>query len=181
MKAQIRRHAQNDGTKYDALAFICPGCEEPQTLSDGSIYQPTGLHMLAVNTTVESPSWDWDGNLEAPTLAPSILTRFGVSGVCHSFLRAGVFEFLADCTHRFAGQQVPIPDLPTWFTHEAAYHSSWPGSVAPTVAVVRDPTAQHYGLDPQGPPAPVSSLHADRFFVPRSYREDDFGLRVTGC
>jgi len=33
---------------------------------------------------------------------------------CHSYLRAGVWEFLADCTHTMAGQQVPMVDLPDW-------------------------------------------------------------------
>jgi len=77
--------------------------------------------MLAVNSPHHPPSWTWDGNLDAPTLDPSILSRgapFGEhgkpEGVCHSYLRAGVFEFLGDCTHQFAGQHVPMPHLPAW-------------------------------------------------------------------
>jgi hypothetical protein len=89
----------------------------------------SGLHMLTVRGHSPGPRWDWDGNLEAPTLSPSILTRSDhkrrrVDGelvdagpfVCHSFLRAGVFEFLGDCTHPLANQHVPIPDLPEWAT-----------------------------------------------------------------
>jgi hypothetical protein len=34
--------------------------------------------------------------------------------VCHSFLTDGVFHFLGDCTHPYAGQQVPLPELPDW-------------------------------------------------------------------
>jgi hypothetical protein len=30
---------------------------------------------------------------------------------CHSFVRAGMIEFLSDCTHELAGKTVPIPDL----------------------------------------------------------------------
>lgn len=96
------------GVHYDCLAFVCPGCDDTHS----------GLHMLPVNTTEHSPSWDWDGNLEAPTLTPSILTKWMGTTVCHSFLRAGVFEFLGDCTHALAGQSVPIPDLPDWFIEE---------------------------------------------------------------
>lgn len=92
------------GTVYPVLMFVCPGCEQDRH---------SGLHMLPVNTTLKSPSWDWDGNLESPTISPSILTRVG-NNVCHSFLRNGVFEFLSDCTHKFAGQQIPIPDLYDW-------------------------------------------------------------------
>jgi hypothetical protein len=65
--------------------------------------------------------WTFDGNLDAPTLSPSILwCEIVVDGVevCHSFLRNGVFEFLSDCTHEHAGQHVPMPDLPDWFTKE---------------------------------------------------------------
>ena len=74
----------------------------------------------------ERPIWSFDGNLEAPTLSPSILTRLtwskAVEGmtdfVCHSFLRGGVFEFLDDCTHQYKGQHVPLPDLPDWVLHD---------------------------------------------------------------
>lgn len=51
-----------------------------------------------------------------PTLSPSILSKTGPDGVriCHSHLRAGVFEFLDDCTHSLAGQHAPMLDLPEW-------------------------------------------------------------------
>lgn len=89
--------------------FVCPGCVA------GGPEGYEGLHMLPVNVTedIGKPSWDFDGNREAPTLFPSIITK-GSSGVCHSFLKAGTFEFLSDSTHPLVGQHVPIPDLPTW-------------------------------------------------------------------
>jgi len=102
------RTVDDHGTRYTCLMFVCPGCGTGHT----------GLHMLPVNTTAKSPSWTWDGNLEAPTLSPSILTRWTDKFVCHSFLRVGVFEYLGDCTHKYANQQVPIPDLPDWILHE---------------------------------------------------------------
>lgn len=105
MKSQLR-DVDDHGVRYQVLAFCCPGCAE----ADGS----DGLHMLAVNTTLKSPSWDWDGNLEAPTISPSILTRRHDGLVCHSFLKAGLFHFLEDSTHSKAGQLVPMPDLPKW-------------------------------------------------------------------
>ena len=114
-KAQLRT-IDDHGRTYTALAFWCPGCE--QVDNDG--HRHRGLHMLPVNSTWKTPSWGFDGNLDAPTLSPSILTRSGPDGVnvCHSFLRAGVFEFLGDCTHQYAGQQVSIPDLPDWVVRE---------------------------------------------------------------
>ena len=103
------RFVADHGVHYEALMFCCPGCAE----RGGD-----GIHMLPVNSAVKTPSWVWDGNLDAPTLSPSILTRTDDT-VCHSFLRAGVFEFLSDCTHSLAGQTVPMGDLPTWAIKEA--------------------------------------------------------------
>lgn len=101
--------------RYEALAFVCPGCKELHPNS-------TGLHMLPVNSSVKSPSWDFNGNTEAPTLTPSILTRYHDTAerVCHSFLNDGVFSFLGDSTHSLANQQVPMPDLPEWFVESHA-------------------------------------------------------------
>ena len=111
------RTVDDHGVRYDALMFVCPGCET--TDADGTMHG--GLHMLPVNTTKKSPSWTWDGNLDAPTLSPSILTRRGPGAdnlpppfVCHSFLKAGIFEFLGDCTHQYANQHVPIGELYDW-------------------------------------------------------------------
>lgn len=111
MRAALRT-VDDHGTVYQALAFVCPGCAETGQ---------SGLHMLPVNTTLHSPSWEFDGDLESPTLSPSIRSSTGPFsdtgaplGVCHSFLKAGVFEFLDDCTHSLKGQHVPMPDLPDW-------------------------------------------------------------------
>jgi hypothetical protein len=96
---------------YQGLMFACPGCASTREGYEG-------LHLLPVTGAVQGrPTWSFDGDLERPTLSPSILTRFswgGVDHVCHSFLRAGVFEFLGDCTHALAGQHVELPELPTW-------------------------------------------------------------------
>lgn len=91
----------------------CPGCAD--------------LHAAEVEG---QPRWEWDGNLDAPTISPSIK----VTGVqwetsspfhkphhavapkgqtcCHSFVRQGRWEFLGDCTHHLADQTVPLPPLP---------------------------------------------------------------------
>jgi hypothetical protein len=74
--------------------------------------------MLPVNTTDKAPAWDWDGNLEKPTVSPSILTGKDSPNICHSFLRTGVFQFLGDCTHAYANQYIDLPDLPDWFIEE---------------------------------------------------------------
>jgi hypothetical protein len=97
------RTVNDHGVTYTALMFVCPGCA-----STGS----SGVHLLPVNSPHKQPSWEWDGNFEAPTLSPSILTRGANESICHSFLRGGVFEFLGDCTHTMAGTSVQLPPLP---------------------------------------------------------------------
>lgn len=111
MKSMLRGVKAHD-VSYQCLMFVCPGCK---------LVHPhdSGLHMLPVNCSiVHSPSWDFDGNLELPTLSSSIMTGRDSPNVCHSFLKAGVFQFLNDCTHKLAGQFVPIPDLPDWVVNE---------------------------------------------------------------
>lgn len=83
------------------IAYFCPGCG----------------HMQYIPTEGEHPVWTWDGNVEAPTLNPSILTwrdvpEKGIHFRCHSFVRGGNIEFLGDCTHALAGKTVPLPELP---------------------------------------------------------------------
>lgn len=100
---------------YESLMFACPGCIAGHPNSEGY----DGIHMLPVNVpegvNIGKPSWKFDGNLDAPTLEPSILTHeTKVTPRCHSYLRAGVFEFLGDCTHPLVGQHVPMLDLPKW-------------------------------------------------------------------
>jgi hypothetical protein len=98
----------------------CPGCQDAHRITFGS-----------------PDSWTWDGNETAPTINPSILVtgvqweheekfyRPGHSSVptggettCHSFVRAGQWQFLADSTHALAGQTVPMVPLPEWLTEE---------------------------------------------------------------
>lgn len=103
------------------IAFWCPGCEE-------------GHHV-----SVAPGRWTFDGNIERPTFAPSVLVRGGhyadragkgcwcefykanppAPGEkvfkcvrCHSFVRDGQIQFLDDCSHALAGKTVTLPDFP---------------------------------------------------------------------
>jgi hypothetical protein len=88
------------------LAVRCPACGEP--------------HEVPVNEREQTPrEWFWNGSLEKPTLVPSLLVRWKgvdppVTGkvtarVCHSHVRDGRIEYLADCTHGLKGQTVELP------------------------------------------------------------------------
>lgn len=104
-----------DTFTYPVLEFICPGCAE--------MFDSDGLHLLPVNSDVVE-SWEWDGDLDSPTISPSILTRTSDHGICHSFVRGGVFEYLEDCSHSLASQRVPMPDLPDWVVDRGDDHGT---------------------------------------------------------
>jgi hypothetical protein len=74
---------------------------------------------------ITDDQWSWDDDATAPTISPSILSRgvdfeTGAPNVCHSFVKAGQWEFLADSTHALAGTTVPMEPLPAWFTDARA-------------------------------------------------------------
>lgn len=103
----------------DKISFMCPGC--------GS------RHVVHVGDG-PGPRWSWNGDMDKPTLSPSVLVRSGHyashnSGecwcdynrkhpddawvectICHSFVVDGQIQFLGDCTHKLAGQTVPLVD-----------------------------------------------------------------------
>lgn len=96
--AQLRTWATSEG--YQVLQMWCPGCDD--------------LHQINVKG---HGAWEWDGNLEAPTVSPSILVQRGNQAGdrrCHSFLKGGVWQFLGDCTHALANQTAAMVPLPEW-------------------------------------------------------------------
>lgn len=88
------------------LAYWCPGCDE--------------AHALRVRSgqPITHPSWSFDGDIDAPTFAPPVLITIGPDiednipqRICHSFVRAGRIQFLADCTHTLVGQTVDMVEF----------------------------------------------------------------------
>lgn len=65
--------------------------------------------------------WNWNGDVDKPTLSPSILQkcgpfpedtkRAGEFDICHCFVRNGNIEFCGDCTHSLKGQSVTLPEM----------------------------------------------------------------------
>jgi hypothetical protein len=124
ISAKLRR-GEHEGRTF--LTYWCQGCEEP--------------HMVSVKRPGDERGWGWDGNADQPTFTPSVLVTSGhyapgfdpakdtcwcryyeahpaerddsfTCGRCHTFIRGGMVQFLGDCTHKFAGQTLPLPDLP---------------------------------------------------------------------
>lgn len=115
----LRRWRTPDGKTGTRLYMWCPGCAD--------------LHAVEIEG---QPRWEWDGNLEAPTVSPSIKVTGvqwaegktfhkpthgvarGEQTVCHSYVKQGAWQFLGDCTHTLGGQVVPLPPLPDWLGGE---------------------------------------------------------------
>ncbi len=112
--------------KDGVLGFKCIGCGHSHWINvDGS--------------APEGKNWQWNGDLIAPTITPSVLGRSIDAGkmtdeefdnyqadmkakgtdwalqnspfrtCCHLFIRDGRVQYLADCTHALAGQTIELP------------------------------------------------------------------------
>ena len=92
------------GTKDERRGFECPGC---------------GMYHVVVvkhDTPREGPVWGYNWNDDLPTFTPSLLVRWEMGKerkkhVCHSFVRDGKIQFLADCTHDAAGKTIELPEI----------------------------------------------------------------------
>ena len=86
------RRIPSDSAAFEGelyLSFHCPGCDLFHAARTGG--------------------WAWNGDLELPTLEPSLLSttlghlRPDHTTRCHLFVRKGVLVFLDDCSHGRAG------------------------------------------------------------------------------
>jgi hypothetical protein len=70
------------------------------------------LPVMIGGTRKGTPNWTWNGDVEKPTLKPSILTN-GSEGMprCHSFVTDGKIKFLNDCDHELAGQTLDLEEI----------------------------------------------------------------------
>ena len=95
----VRRHANADGSV--SLLFDCPGC--------GFLHGP---RIAPASASPARACWKWNGSLDRPTLTPSLIVRASDPPlVCHSWITGGLIQFLDDCTHRYAGRTVPLPEI----------------------------------------------------------------------
>jgi hypothetical protein len=86
------------GAKNDLLHFWCPGCKSQ--------------HIVSIKGATP---WDWNGDLEKPTISPSILVMpTPIQPRCHSFIRNGKWEYLGDCDHELKNQSVEMTPVVKW-------------------------------------------------------------------
>lgn len=88
--------------------FFCPACG----------YE----HQLNIREVIKEihPSWVFNENAESPTFTPSVLVTYPQHNSakeeakeyrCYSFITDGKIKYLSDCTHKFAGRTVELPDI----------------------------------------------------------------------
>lgn len=105
MKTKVRRITTKDGS-YRMLFYWCQACDHAH-----------GVRVREGSPTVH-PSWEWDGDREKPTLAPSILEFTPAQGdepqrtLCHHFVRGGRIEYCGDSPHDLSGKTVDLVDIP---------------------------------------------------------------------
>jgi hypothetical protein len=84
------------------------------------------IPVILKGTRAGTGCWTWNGDIEKPTLRPSLKTcgpkatdeqmnriRAGENlhipdTVCHSWIKDGKIQFLPDCTHDLAGQTLDL-------------------------------------------------------------------------
>ena len=96
--AKVRERKEEGWYHFE---FECPGCKYKH-----------GFYVERLGHT--GPMWQFNGDIERPTVSPSILMRTSQSGVphiCHSFIQDGYIQFLSDCTHELAGHTVELPEV----------------------------------------------------------------------
>lgn len=100
------------------VTVICPACRDVEIQkgytdpADGGV---AGEHTVPFEG---DGAWSFDGDLQTPTLAPSLLLTYTFGDpqqtyICHSFVKAGQIQYLSDCTHALAGQTVELSEFPT--------------------------------------------------------------------
>lgn len=94
-----------DGDNRAMCVLWCPGCDAAHQLWVLDPDKPAPVIAVV---------WGWDGDLDRPTFHPSLLTHAGPGTRCHSYIKSGNWEFLADCDHALAGMTVPCVELPDY-------------------------------------------------------------------
>lgn len=102
MKAREIANINEHPGSADIMIF-CPGCK-------------CGHGIWTTKRNGNECIWEFNGNLEKPTVSPSLLVH-GFNEItnkeyrCHSFIKDGKIQFLNDCSHELKGQTVDLPEF----------------------------------------------------------------------
>lgn len=86
---------QPESEGEESYLFFCPGCE--------------CAHWVRV--AGENPCWTWNGDVNKPTVSPSVHVMPNTATTCHSFITNGKIQYLGDSYHQLKGKTVEIPDF----------------------------------------------------------------------
>lgn len=125
MKAKpIKRGKKNneDGSEYNA--WILCSVEEATHIE---LNLPCPLNQRIIPVIINGSRdnnkryvWTWNGDIEKPTLRPSVLTEGGrynedfseyTKYKCHTWITDGEAQFLSDCTHDKVNQKLPLLEV----------------------------------------------------------------------
>jgi hypothetical protein len=103
--------------KFDGKSIYAP-CE-PKEATHVSLRLPCGCYALMLpvlvgnQTRFGTPNWNWNGDVDKPTIRPSVLSR-GHNFTCHSWINNGEMQFLSDTTGEghaeFANKTIPLKE-----------------------------------------------------------------------
>jgi hypothetical protein len=65
-------------------------------------------HAFALKS--EGGHHSFNGDLNNPTVSPSLVDNFSAGRMCHSFINEGKIKYLGDCTHHLAIKTVELLD-----------------------------------------------------------------------
>lgn len=91
----------------------CPGCDDVH-----------GPRSAIGGFESKGPIWEWNGFSDTRfTISPSLKVTYGNwmgrgDAICHSFIRGGVWEFLADSNRHGLRGLVPMVPVPDWLIRE---------------------------------------------------------------
>lgn len=91
--AKIKVFSYSNG-KWRQFLYWCEGCG----------------YEHAFGLTSEGGNHTFNGDLNNPTVSPSLLENRIPDKVCHSFIVNGQIQYLSDCHHHLAGQTIELPD-----------------------------------------------------------------------
>lgn len=102
----------------DGEIIQCDPSEATHLLLKFPLPEPLTYRVIPIITSGprrRTPCWTWNGDVNKPTLKPSILTDLeygdGRHIRCHSFVNGGEIKFLSDCTHENANKTCPLVEM----------------------------------------------------------------------
>ena len=102
-----------DGRPFpERWCFYCPGCKAHYLNIKGEdAFDDREATIFSLHVLNTRDIHTFNGDADNPTFGPSLLVKRH-DKICHSYVRDGKIEYLADSTHPLAGQTIDLPEIP---------------------------------------------------------------------